>query len=126
MRELASGLQFPEAPVALDDGSVLVGEIARGTVTRVTRDGRAQVIAHCGGGPNGIAIGPDGLLYVCNNGGFRFERAWIDLPVPGYAPSECPIPVGPAADYRCGSIQRVDLATGRVEDLYTECDGRRL
>ena len=61
MREMASGLQFPEGPVALDDGSVLVGEIPRGTVTRVTRDGRLQVVAKSGGGPNGIAIGPDGF-----------------------------------------------------------------
>ena len=30
IREIASGLQFPEGPIALDDGSVLVVEIKRG------------------------------------------------------------------------------------------------
>ena len=97
MREMASGLQFPEGPVALDDGSVLVGEIPRGTVTRVTRDGRLQVVAHCGGGPNGIAIGPDGFAWVCNNGGARWERVLVDtMPVPGFSSGELLVPVGPA------------------------------
>ena len=40
IREIAAGLQFPEGPVALDDGSVLLVEIARGTLSRVTMDGR--------------------------------------------------------------------------------------
>lgn len=59
IRELATGLLFPEGPVAMDDGSVLLVEIARGTLTRVTADGRVQVVADLGGGPNGAAIGPD-------------------------------------------------------------------
>ena len=58
IRELASGLQFPEGPVAMDDGSVLLVEIARGTLSRVTPGGRVQVVAQLGGGPNGAAIGP--------------------------------------------------------------------
>ncbi|TCV69289.1 gluconolactonase [Neorhizobium sp. S3-V5DH] len=35
-------------------------------------------------------------------------------------------PVGLAADYSGGSIQRVDIATGNVTTLYDRCDGRRL
>ena len=72
IREVASGLQFPEGPIALEDGSVLLVEIARGTLSRVTPDGRIHVVADLGGGPNGAAIGPDGAVYVCNNGGFRY------------------------------------------------------
>ena len=34
MRTIADGLQFPEGPIALPDGSVLVVEIARRTLTR--------------------------------------------------------------------------------------------
>lgn len=71
---VAEGLQFPEGPVALPDGSVLVVEIARGTLSRVGPDGTVSVVAETGGGPNGAAIGPDGLCYVCNNGGFEWHE----------------------------------------------------
>src|SRR5271154_7089902 len=66
---VAEGLLLPEGPVAMADGSVLVTEVARGTVTRVSASGAVTVVAELGGGPNGLAIGPDGALYVCNNGG---------------------------------------------------------
>ena len=108
IREIASGLQFPEGPVALADGSVLVVEIARGTLSRVTMDGRIHIVAALGGGPNGAAIGPDGAAYVCNNGGLRW-RTEVD---------GTHRPIGQAADYSGGRIERVDLATGRFERLY--------
>jgi gluconolactonase len=113
---LASGLKFPEGPVAMDDGSVILVEIQRGTLTRVDADGSVEVVAECGGGPNGAAVGPDGAMYVCNNGGC-FE--WIDLgglTIPG------PLP----RSWKGGSIQRVDLETGEVVTLYAECEGRQL
>ncbi len=113
---VADGLAFPEGPVLLSDGSVLVVEIRSGRLTRVTPDGAKRVVAELGGGPNGAAIGPDGAVYVCNNGGLTFLDATPDLAVPGHAP----------ADYRSGSIQRVDLATGVVTALYEACDGRPL
>lgn len=75
VRIIAAGLEFPEGPIAMTDGSVLVTEIAAGTLTRVSPDGRIERIAELGGGPNGAAIGPDGAVYVCNNGGsFSFHR----------------------------------------------------
>jgi len=127
LREITSGLQFPEGPVALDDGSVLVVEITRGKLSRVKTDGSIQVVAHCGGGPNGAALGPDGKVYICNNGGFRTRRIPVQsLGVPGYDSGEIEVPSGHPPDYHGGSIQRVNLSTGKVEDLYTECDGRRL
>ena len=115
MREITSGLQFPEGPVCMADGSVLLVEIRRGTLTRVLPDGSQKIVADLGGGPNGAAIGPDGACYVCNNGGFE----WHDvgpITIPGDQP----------ADYRGGSIQRVDLATGDITTLYSECDGHPL
>ena len=70
LTEVTSGLQFPEGPVALDDGGVLVVGLARAAFGRVHPDGRIDLIADCGGSPNGAAFGPDGRVYLCNNGGF--------------------------------------------------------
>src|ERR671931_2240785 len=71
LREVTSGLQFPEGPVAMNDGSVLVVEVTRGTLTRVRANGTKEVVAETGGGPNGAAVGPDGKVYICNNGGLK-------------------------------------------------------
>lgn len=105
MELVAEGLAFPEGPVIMADGSVIVVEIAAGRVTRCW-NGRKEVVCEIGGGPNGAAIGPDGALWICNNGGMdsvRMESA-----------------SGPGAE---GRIERVDLATGRFERVYDSCDG---
>ena len=116
VREIASGLQFPEGPVAMEDGSVLIVEIAAGKITRIKSSGKKQTIATPGGGPNGLAIGPDGALYVCNNGGsFEFHRR-AGLLIPGHAPPS----------HTGGRIERVGLSTGKVECLYDRFDGAPL
>lgn len=99
---LAEGLAFPEGPVAMADGSVLVMEMTAGRVTRVGADGRKSTVAEVGGGPNGAALGPDGALYICNNGGI--VRGGTTTP----------------------SIQRLDLSSGRLDVLYAESGGRPL
>jgi gluconolactonase len=114
-RLLAEGLRFPEGPVALADGSVLLVEIARRSLTRIDPDGGVDVIAPLRGGPNGAAIGPDGACYICNNGGDDFAELEGVL-----------LPTGRAADYDGGWIERVDLQTGRAETLYRQVDGRPL
>ncbi len=108
LREITTGLRFPEGPVAMPDGSVLVVEIERRCLTRVRPDGTREIVATPGGGPNGAAIGPDGKCYVCNNGGFEF----IQDPDHGLRP------VVEAWDYSGGRIERIDLETGAVEVLY--------
>jgi gluconolactonase len=115
--QIASGLRFPEGPVAMADGSVLVAEMFGQCVTRVRPDGAKETVAEVPGGPNGLAIGPDGALYVCNNGGCfsAIERDGRTYPGP-FDPDR----------YIGGRIQRVDLATGAVTDLYTEYDGHPL
>ena len=112
MEIVTTGLKFPEGPIALPDGSVLVVEIARGTLSRVTPQGDIEVVAEPGGGPNGAAIGPDGKCYVCNNGGFE----WTERRGRIY-------PGDQAADYRTGRIERIDLDTGAVEVLYEAAGG---
>ena len=118
LREIVSGLQFPEGPIAMDDGSVVLVEIKRGTLSRVdVEKGTIDVVAECGGGPNGAAVGPDGAVYVCNNGGcFEFQEV-MGMTFPGPPPASYP---------GHGSIQRVELGTGEVTTLYEECDGNPL
>ncbi|WP_304236979.1 SMP-30/gluconolactonase/LRE family protein [Jiulongibacter sediminis] len=112
---LAEGLGFPEGPIALADGSVLVVEMQFGNLTKIGKDGTKTVIAKLGGGPNGAAMGPDGAVYVCNNGGLQWSvRNGVTFP--GEA----------AKDYKGGYIQRVDLQTGNITTLYSECEGRKL
>jgi len=114
--DVADGLRFPEGPVAMQDGSVLVVEIDRGTLSRVQPDGTVEVVADCGGGPNAAAVGPDGDVWITNNGGcFEFHDLG-GIIVPGEVPDS----------YEGGSIQRVDLSSGEVSTIYTECDGRPL
>jgi gluconolactonase len=114
IREIASGLRFPEGPIAMADGSVILVEIAHGALTRIW-NGRHEVIANLGGGPNGAALGPDGAVYVTNNGGFEWHERG-GLMFPGER----------AHDYTTGRIERVDLKTGKVERLYETCNGLRL
>src|SRR2546421_6707839 len=112
VRLVTDGLGFPEGPIALSDGSVVVVEIKTGNLTRVVPDGKKDVIAHLGGGPNGAAIGPDGKVYVCNNGGFEWTEV-MGMQIPGHQPH----------DYIGGRIPRGDLDTGEFEDGYTGCHG---
>ena len=109
------GLGFSEGPVALPDGSVLLVDIKKQCLTRVMPDGTQVVVAKLPGGPNGAAFGPDGRLYIANNGGF----AWQEFPLP----NSQVISLGEhqAKDYAGGSIQVLDLATGQLDTLYTEC-----
>jgi gluconolactonase len=116
LTQIADGLQFPEGPVWMPDGTLLCVELKRGTVDRVHPDGRVDTVASPGGSPNGLAIGPDGAVYVCNSGGWDFHEV-MGLTIP-----DTKLP----AHHSGGRIERVDLATGDVTVLYRECDGNPL
>jgi gluconolactonase len=114
---VASGLKFPEGPIAMPDGTVVLVEMFGPRLTRVHPDGRTETIAEIPGGPNGAAVGPDGAFYLCNNGGAFTPVDLGGMMLPG--------PFDPDR-YIGGRIQRVDAHTGEVTDLYTECEGRAL
>jgi gluconolactonase len=111
---LCEDLQFPEGPIAMPDGSVILVEIKRKTLTRVW-NGKRETIAELGGGPNGAALGPDGAVYVTNNGGFVWHER-NGLTIPGHAPE----------GYDTGRIERVDLATGKFERVYDSVGEHKL
>ena len=115
MQVIAEGLSFPEGPIAMLDGSLLVVEIAAGCLSRINSAGEREVVAQVGGGPNGAAIGPDGRCYICNNGGFAWRKRDGTL-----------LPRGSAPEYKSGSIQAVNLKTGAVQVLYESCGDQQL
>lgn len=106
---VAEGLQFPEGPVAMPDGSVIFVEIMAGRLSRAWGNGKVETIAQLGGSPAGAALGPDGAVYVANLGGMDLEKM-LAMDGPGQE----------------GRIERVDLSTGKFERLYDNCDGRML
>ncbi len=112
LTQVCDGLFFPEGPVAMPDGSVILTEMFRSQLTRVAPDGTKSVVAEINGLPNGLALGPGGHLYLCNNGGAFTPVDMGGLVFPGeFDPDR----------YVGGRIQKVDIATGEVTDLYTHC-----
>jgi gluconolactonase len=117
--QVTSGLIVAEGPLALDDGSVLLVEVLAGRITSVSADGEQRVIAEPGGGPNGLALGPDGRVFVCNNGGLTDEDvAWISSPEPETYER-------PARPFE-GRIEVLDPNSGSIDVLYDAVDGEHL
>ncbi|MEL6890622.1 MAG: SMP-30/gluconolactonase/LRE family protein [Actinomycetota bacterium] len=113
---ITDGLDFPEGPVAMPDGSIVVVEMLGERLTRVHPDGSTTPIAEIAGGPNGAALGSAGEFYICNNGRAFARQEFQGLTLPGrFDPDR----------HLGGRIQRVD-PDGTVTDLYTECHGRPL
>ncbi|HSY15146.1 MAG TPA: SMP-30/gluconolactonase/LRE family protein [Jatrophihabitantaceae bacterium] len=96
---LAEGLRFPEAPIAMPDGSIVFVEVHGGLLSRVDASGTLSTVAFLGGAPNAAAVGPDGAIYVCNKGG------------------------GSGDSLLAPCVQRVDLDTGSYETIYPDCAG---
>lgn len=115
---VAEGLDFPEGPIAMADGSVLVVEIGGRTLASVTADGTVDRLARLDGGPNGAALGPEGWVYICNSGG------WVHGDVRLGDGRVVRRTVGQSR--RPGWIERVRLSDGVVERLHGSCGGIEL
>ena len=145
---VAEGLGFPEGPVAMQDGSLYFVDIKDQVLMRLDPGATPEIVASIPGGPNGLAIGPDGFGYVCNNGGvFDFDEM---PPDPKKGPRNRndyilkPDPKCPGQNYgknvihgtgeqvpgpdhlAAGSICRVNLKTGTVTELYGPAKGDSL
>lgn len=116
---MSSGLGYPEGPIHCSDGSILLVEIKNQQLSHIPAEGgEAKKVASIPGGPNGAAVGADGNIVVCNDGGFD----WIPIPskdkpliwVAGNQPD----------DYLGGKLQCVDTSTGEVIDLACHCAKR--
>lgn len=100
------GLGFPEGPVVLDDGSIAFVDLLHQNV-RVYRDGAVREICTLQGSPNGMRRGPDGGLYIANNGGVApLSLHELKLMNPQVS----------------GRIQKVDL-DGKAKDVVVQLPG---
>ena len=117
--EIATSLGYPESPVAMADGSIVLVELSAGTLTRIAPSGLRSAVARLGGSPNGAALGPDGRLYVCNSGGFDFVTVSLQgVPVAPGTLRSISIATTQPSTYTGGCIQWVDLATATFGTLY--------
>jgi len=149
---VAEGLGFPEGPVVTQGGTLFFVDIMGQALLRLDPGSSTpEIVAELPGGPNGLAIGPDGCGYVCNNGGvFEFERlppgphpvhdhrsrseyllvpSSKICPGPSYGKAHgfpAPDPESPLLPKPAGSIQRVNLKTGAVTELYGPSNGVEL
>jgi gluconolactonase len=100
LREVAVRLGALEGPVWTNGGSLVVTSLSRGLLYQIDDqmdEAGPQVLAETGGGPNGLAEGSDGSIWVAQNGGAPMASRSLRKVTP--------------------SIQRV--RDGQVEDLVT-------
>lgn len=96
------------------DGSLYFVEIQAQRVSRLRPDGKVERVVDVPGGPNGLAVGRDGAIYICNNGGV-YDFVSNRKVVPGLMVT---VPAPTRRPYAGGSIQRFDPATDTLTTLY--------
>jgi gluconolactonase len=121
MRFVAENLNFPGGLLILPGGDVLVAEVSGAVLTRISADGTRSEFARTGGAPMAAAFGPDGAIYVCNNGAPRAVREKLPDGRTAYRPPRPgEVPAGSG-----GQIQRVGM-NGELSTIHRACEGRPL
>lgn len=120
------GLKAPVDAIPMADGSVLVAEIATGSVTRASgpRFEDRQVLASGLGGPVQMIVGKDGALYVTEAAG-KLTRIPLDASAPLRAVAEgLAMPEG-VAQTPWGSFIVAETAARRLVEIDPASGSRR-
>ena len=74
------GIEEPEGPVVLNDGSFLVVEMdpLKGCITHISKDGKKKKIIASTGRPNGLAIDSNGYIWAAESGNASLIRVTMD------------------------------------------------
>ena len=84
---VSSGHKFTEGPIANEAGELFFTDIPNNRIHKVSSDGQVTVFTEDSGAANGLAIGPDGLLYACRHAEGKIVRysqdAKMDVVVDG-------------------------------------------
>lgn len=103
----AGGMGFLEGPVSLPDGRIAFVDLLHRKIRTFGDDGLKELCT-VPGSPNGMRLGPDGALYVANNGGLAPDSGKL-------------VRLDPQIT---GRIQRVGL-DGTVGDVAVDLPGAR-
>ena len=75
VRILATGLGFPEGPVVMPDGSVILTEIRNGRCSRITPDGKVACSRPTAAGPTASRSGPTARSIAATTAAAAMSRA---------------------------------------------------
>src|SRR5437899_910171 len=65
---VSQGHKFTEGPAVDRQGNVFFTDIPNNRIHQIDTSGKVTVFIEASGGANGLMFGPDGRLYVCQNG----------------------------------------------------------
>lgn len=124
MEVVAKDLHYPEGPVVLAEGVAFV-ETGKGQVT-LCGDHDVELFAVTGGGPNGLAVGADGCVYVAQNGVPNGITHDVPPGVQRITPDRTVsfVPHGPPSPDSSGPLGPNDLAFGPDARLFVSDPNR--
>lgn len=121
--QLSSGVGFTEGPVITDGGAVVHVSIDQGRLYQIDSSGVSSVLADLAGGPNGACPGPDGEIYVAQNGGnWMLGTGTVEKTESGVQAVD---PAGRVRWVTTGPLAPNDLCFGPDDGLYITDPTRR-
>jgi gluconolactonase len=75
---VSEGHRLTEGPTVDKDGNIFLTDIQNSRIHKIGLDGKVSIFKEDTGSANGLAVGPDGRLYACQNGRKRIVAYAMD------------------------------------------------